>query len=70
MDCTFCGKVLAKGTGTMYVKKDAKIFYFCTSKCEKNLLKLKRVPRHTTWTKAHAEEKLAKKASKKKGEKK
>lgn len=50
MDCTFCGKNINFGTGKMYIKKDAKIFYFCSMKCEKNMLKLKRKPRTTRWT--------------------
>jgi len=49
-DCSFCGNAMVKGTGKLYVKKDGRIFYFCKMKCEKNLLKLKRVPRTTTWT--------------------
>lgn len=61
MDCSFCGKTIPIGTGIMYVKKDGKIFYFCTSKCEKNQIKLKRVPRHTTWTKAYAKKKVLEK---------
>lgn len=55
--CTFCDKEIEEGTGTMYVKKDGKIFWFCTKKCEKNLLKLKRVPRVTRWTGAFKESK-------------
>ena len=50
MKCSFCGKEITKGTGKMYVKKDAKILYFCTNKCEKNALKLKRKPRKLKWT--------------------
>jgi len=50
MKCSFCGKVIKPGTGKMYVKKDAKILYFCSSKCEKNLLKLKRNPLKIKWT--------------------
>lgn len=34
----------------MYVKKDAKVFWFCSNKCEKNMLKLKRKPRNKPWT--------------------
>lgn len=49
--CTFCGNEIEKGTGKMYVKKDGKIFYFCSHKCEKNLLKLKRKPIQTKWSK-------------------
>ena len=40
--CTFCGNNIEKGTGKIYVKKDAKILYFCSSKCEKNHIKLGR----------------------------
>ena len=61
MDCTFCGKDIKKGTGIMYIKKEGKVFHFCSSKCEKNLLKLKRVPRYATWTKSYADEKVAQK---------
>ena len=39
------------GTGTMYVKTDSTILNFCSMKCEKNTLKLKRTPRHMKWTK-------------------
>ncbi len=49
-DCSFCGKDIEKGTGKMFVKKDGKVFWFCSTKCEKNLFKLKRVPRTTKWT--------------------
>ncbi|MBT3721163.1 50S ribosomal protein L24e [archaeon] len=50
MKCSFCGCTMQDGTGKMYVKKDAKIFYFCSSKCEKNQLKLKHKARTTKWT--------------------
>jgi large subunit ribosomal protein L24e len=49
--CTFCGNELARGTGKMYVKKDGAIYYFCSMKCEKNLIKLKRKPIATRWSK-------------------
>ncbi|NTV23309.1 MAG: 50S ribosomal protein L24e [Nanoarchaeota archaeon] len=48
--CSFCGITIHKGTGKMYIKKDAKVFYFCANKCEKNMLKLGRKPRTTEWT--------------------
>ena len=48
--CSFCGEEIRRGTGMMYVKKDGKILYFCSKKCEKNLLKLKRKPALTKWT--------------------
>jgi len=50
--CSFCNKELPKGTGTMYVKVSGQIFYFCSSKCEKNLLKLGRIPREHKWVNA------------------
>jgi large subunit ribosomal protein L24e len=55
--CTFCGKEIEPGTGRMYVKKDGVVYQFCTSKCFKNLVELKRVPRRTTWTGWYAREK-------------
>lgn len=48
--CDFCFRVVEVGTGKMFVKKDGKILNFCSSKCEKNLLKLKKKPRFTKWT--------------------
>jgi large subunit ribosomal protein L24e len=51
--CIFCGNVVEKGTGKMFVKKDGKILYFCSSKCEKNTLKLKRKPIKTRWSKRY-----------------
>ena len=51
--CTFCGNVIEKGTGKMFVKKDGKILYFCSSKCEKNMLKLKRKAITVKWTKRY-----------------
>lgn len=51
--CSFCGTTLSPGTGKIYVKKDGKLLYFDKSKCEKNLLKLKRNPLNTKWSKLH-----------------
>jgi large subunit ribosomal protein L24e len=45
MRCPFCGKNIQKGTGKMYVQKSGKIYRFCSSKCEKNMLVLKRKPK-------------------------
>jgi large subunit ribosomal protein L24e len=55
--CSFCGEVLEAGTGKMYVKKDGKILHFCKMKCEKNMIKLKRKPLSTAWTKGARKEK-------------
>ncbi|MBU1204112.1 MAG: 50S ribosomal protein L24e [Nanoarchaeota archaeon] len=48
--CSFCGENIPKGTGKIVVKKDGKVLYFDKSKCEKNMLKLKRKPRDFKWT--------------------
>lgn len=54
--CSFCGAKIEPGTGRMYVKKDAKVFFFCSTKCYKNKIQLKRVPRRTRWSKYHVKE--------------
>jgi len=51
-NCSFCGDPVAKGTGLLYVKKDGTLFYFCSSKCRKNALLLKREGRRQKWTTA------------------
>lgn len=48
--CSFCGTNVEPGTGTMYVKRDGTVLMFCTSKCRKNMLELKRVPRRVRWS--------------------
>jgi len=54
--CSFCGNEIPKGTGSMLVKKDAKILWFCSRKCEKNMISLGRNPRNIRWTKASRKE--------------
>ncbi len=49
-ECSFCGEEIEPGTGKMYVRNDGRIFYFCSSKCEKNF-KLDRDPKKVEWTK-------------------
>lgn len=48
--CSFCDKVIEKGTGKIYVLKTGKALNFCSTKCEKNMLKLKRKARKLKWT--------------------
>lgn len=50
MKCSFCGIEFSKGRGKIYVRTDARILYFCSKKCEKNMLKLKRKGREKKWT--------------------
>ena len=59
-NCTFCGNKIEPGTGKDYITNDGRVFHFCSSKCEKNMLKLGRKDRETEWTKKHAQEKAIK----------
>jgi large subunit ribosomal protein L24e len=54
--CSFCSTEVAKGKGTMYVYASGKIDNFCSSKCQKNLLKLGRKPLKIRWTEAYRKE--------------
>lgn len=49
-NCSFCGISIPKGTGKIYVKKEGKVLDFCSTKCEKNMIKLNRKPRNIKWT--------------------
>ena len=40
----------------MYVKNDGSTLWFCSSKCRKNALKLKRDPRKLKWTEYYQKE--------------
>ncbi len=51
--CSFCGNEIEQGTGKIYVQIDGKILNFCSMKCEKNKLKLKRKAREQKWTKKY-----------------
>lgn len=48
--CSFCNTNIEPGSGLMYVKRDGTVLFFCSSKCRKNMLKLKRVPSKVKWT--------------------
>lgn len=49
--CSFCGTTIKPGFGRMHVLNDGTILYFCSSKCFKNALKLKRKPDKVVWVK-------------------
>lgn len=66
--CSFCGEQIEPGTGKMYVRKDGTTLLYCTNKCYKNMIELKRVPRNVTWTKAYATKKSITMAAKEKAE--
>ena len=50
MKCSYCEKEIKLGTGKMFVLKTGKAINFCSNKCEKNQLKLKRTARKFKWT--------------------
>ena len=58
--CFFCGKDGNSFKGIHLIKNDGTIAYFCSSKCRKNALKLKRDKRRVRWTAAFKELKKAK----------
>ncbi|MEM3412136.1 MAG: 50S ribosomal protein L24e [archaeon] len=48
MICSFCNSKIEKDRGKMFVLRTGEIFYFCSSKCEKNWKK-GRNPRKLKW---------------------
>ena len=68
--CSFCGNAIKPGTGVLFVKRDGTAYYFCSSKCKLNQLKLHRNPLQVGWTATHHKEKEAAKGEKKQVEKK
>jgi large subunit ribosomal protein L24e len=55
--CSFCGGNIEPGTGRIFVRKDGLTYNFCGSKCFKNLVIMKRLPREIEWTAAYKREK-------------
>ena len=54
--CAFCGNQIKKGTGKLFIYNSGKTDYFCSHKCETNLLVLKRKPLKIRWTEAYRKE--------------
>ena len=54
--CSFCGQDFPFGTGLMYVKNDGSLLYFCSSKCRKSAVELRRDARKLRWTKYYGKE--------------
>jgi large subunit ribosomal protein L24e len=48
-ECSFCKAKIERGIGKLFINKVGKQFWFCSSKCEKNMLHLKRKPHRTKW---------------------
>lgn len=61
--CSFCAGEVEPGTGTMFVKRDGTVFYFCTSSCRKQQLHLGRVGHRLKWTRAHSMKRAAEQSS-------
>ncbi len=52
--CSFCDSAIEPGTGKMFVRRDGSVLYFCSSKCERNMIRLRRKRRKVKWmAKAH-----------------
>ncbi len=50
MKCSFCNKIIPKGTGKMFVRSTGEILYWCSSKCKKSF-GMKRNAKKLKWTK-------------------
>ena len=61
--CTFCGTAIPIGTGKLFIRKDAKMIWLCSNKCEKNMNKLGRKDRETRWTESFKQDKRARMAA-------
>ena len=47
--CNFCKRSIEPGTGKIFVTKEGAMINICSTKCEKNMRKLKRNPAHLKW---------------------
>jgi len=50
--CVFCGKDESQYKGVHLIANDGSVNFFCSSKCRKNALKLKRDKKKLKWTEA------------------
>jgi len=48
--CFYCNNDIYPSIGVAYIKNDGSIRYYCSSKCRKNSIDLKRDPRKYKWT--------------------
>ena len=66
--CIFCGKEGEDFYGTYLIKNDGTMNYYCSSKCNKNHLKLGRDKRRLKWTTAFYESRDKRYAAEKKAQ--
>ena len=64
VSCTFCGAEVLKGSGKIFVRDNGQVLNFCSMKCEKNMLVLKRDARKLKWTAFYEKGGMASKAKK------
>lgn len=48
--CSYCGKDIEPGCGMLFVQRTGSVLYFCSNKCKKSQLVLKRDPKKLKWT--------------------
>ena len=48
--CSFCNVSIEEGTGKLVISNTGKVRNFCSMKCEKNMIKLKRKSVKLKWT--------------------
>ena len=51
--CTFCGREESPYKGVHLIKNDGSINFFCSSKCRRNALNLKRDKKNIKWTESY-----------------
>jgi len=52
--CSFCGRKFIQGQGTMFVRRDGAILWFCSRRCRIYMTKHGKDPRKYKWTGRHA----------------
>lgn len=58
MKCAFCGREEHSFKGLHLVRNDGNVDFFCSSKCMKNSVSLKRDKRKLKWTEAYKLERV------------
>ena len=48
--CSYCGKEIEPGTGMLFVQRAGSVLYFCSNKCKKSQISMKRDPKKLKWT--------------------
>lgn len=49
-NCSFCGRSIPGGVGTMHVRNDGRVLWTYSKKCDKNMFVIRREPRKLKWT--------------------